>query len=84
MQLEGNLRIMKVETDGMKKSMIDTQRIGSERDLGISSVSSTYTSTMRMDNAFRDGNTFRDGFSPRARNALSPMSGLHFGNKSFI
>ena len=77
MQLEGNFRVLKVEADGMKKSMMDTQRIGSERDLGLSSVSSYTTSTMRMDN-------FRDGFSPRGRTALSPMAGLQFGNKSFI
>ena len=64
----------------MKRSMIETQRMGSERDLGLSSVSSY--STLKVDTNFRDG--FRDGFSPRGRTALSPMSGLHFGNKSFM
>ena len=78
MQLEGNYRILKVEADGLRQSVVGTQRIGSERDLGISSVSSTYTTTTpRFD-------PMMEVASPRNRSALSPIGTLQFGNRSYL
>lgn len=73
MQLEGNYRILKVEADGLRQSVVGTQRIGSERDLGISSVSSTYTTTTRR------FDPMMEVASPRNRSALSPIGTLQYG-----